>query len=82
MRRYLRQYRDHPEFPIMYRAPWAIVAVPAMLGVAAVQCMNVLGWPFEPNPGAFLLNLIIWVSYAGAVFADIVFVRPGDGSRS
>ena len=82
MRRYLRQYRDHPEFPIVYRTTWAVVSLPLILLVQLVQCMNAIGWPFEPNPGAFLLNLIMWVSYAGAVFADIIFVRPSGGPGS
>ena len=80
MRRNLREYRDHPDFPIMYRRTWAIIALPPILLAQLVQCMNAIGWPFEPNPGAFLLNLIVWVSYAGAVFADIIFVRPSGGS--
>ncbi|HET6417664.1 MAG TPA: hypothetical protein VFG22_15305 [Polyangiales bacterium] len=79
MRRNLREYRDHPDFPIMYRTTWTIIAVPIILVVQLVQFMNAVGWPIDPNPGAFLLNLMVWVSYAAAVFADIIFVRPSGG---
>ena len=80
MRRNLRRYREHPDFPIMYRTTWTIVLLPFIVLALLVQCMNLIGWPFQPNPGAFLLNLTFWVSYAAAVFADIIFVRPSSGS--
>ncbi len=82
MGRNLRRSRDDPDFSIMYSRTWAIVTAPLIILVVLVQCMNAIGWPLDSNPGAFLLNLIWWVSYAGAVFAHIIFVRPSGGSRA
>lgn len=75
--RRLRRFAEHEELPIMQRRSWQFVVVPASLAVSALLGLNAIGWPFEPGPAAYLLALAWGLSWGAAVFADILFVRPG-----
>lgn len=75
--RRVRRHAEHEELPIMHRRSWSAVVTPASLAVAGLLCLNVVGWPFGPGPAAYLLALIWGLSWGAAVFADLVFVRPG-----
>lgn len=77
IRRRLRRYREHEEFPIMSRRSWGLVVTPVSLAVSVLLCLNVASWPFESGPAAYLLALVWGLSWGAAVFADIIFVRPG-----
>jgi hypothetical protein len=77
--RRLRRYEEHEEFPIMQRRSWSLVVTPGSLAVSGLLCLNVAGWPFEPGSAAYLLALVWGLSWAAAVFADLIFVRPGGG---
>jgi hypothetical protein len=75
--RRIRRYARHEEFSIMVRHRWGAVITPVSLLVAALLCLNALGWPFEPVAAPYLLALVWGLSWAAAVFADLIFVRPG-----
>jgi hypothetical protein len=77
--RRIRRHAKHEEFPIMVRPRWGAVITPVSLFAAGLLCLNALGWPFEPRAAPYLLSLVWGLSWGAAVFADLIFVRPGPG---
>ncbi len=57
------------------RKALAPVFLSALLNLV-IQVCNVLGWPWSPHAGPFVIGLLIWLVIAASAFGLLVLHRP------